>query len=240
MRIRFLCLLLLLATGCRSVVQHQDTAKPRTPDISKIHPAPGTSIVRFEQLDDDVYKGSKPKTEADYEFLQSLHVRYIVELRLFPLIHEGEKRTAQAHGMTLLFGTMNASPMEPSKQHVDQVLCLLRDKRYHPIYVHCDLGRDRAALISGLYYLYYRGATKEQAWEHMKHFGFKDTWGLSGLKNYFMTHSDPPLERYLPACRADAHCLPTRMPKPLTPTMPRANGIKGSCQGTALSRAVPE
>lgn len=207
MRIRAFFCLLALATGCRSVVQHQDPAKPRTPDISKLHPAPGTTIVRFEQLDENVYKGSKPKTEADYEFLESLHVKYIVELRLFPLIHEGEKQSAKAHGMTLLFGTMNASPMTPSKKHVDEVLCFLRDKRYQPIYVHCDLGRDRAALIAGLYFLYYRGASKEQAWEHMEHFGFKNTWGLHGLKNYFDTHSDPPLDRYIPSCPANAPSL---------------------------------
>jgi Tyrosine phosphatase family len=201
MRLRtIICFSALLASSCRSVVQHQSPVEPRTPDISKLHPAAGTSIVRFEQLDDGVYKGSKPKTEADYQFLQSLHIKYIVELRLFPLIHEGEKRAAKAHGMTLLFGTMNASPIEPSKAHVDQVLCLLRDQRYHPIYIHCDLGRDRAALISGLYYLYYRGVTKEQAWEHMKHFGFKDDWSLRGLKNYFDIHSDPPLDRYIPKC----------------------------------------
>jgi Tyrosine phosphatase family len=195
-----LCLFALLATSCRSVVQHPHALKPSTPDISKIHPAPGTSIVRFEQLDEGVYKGSKPKTEADYRFLESLHVKYIVELRLFPLIHEREKRAAKAHGMTLLFATMNASPIAPSKKHVDHVLCLLRDNRYHPIYIHCDLGRDRAALISGLYFLYYRGATKPQAWEHMKHFGFKDDWSLRGLRNYFNAHSDPPLERYIPSC----------------------------------------
>lgn len=201
MRIRaLLCFFVLLATGCRSVVQTQHPARPNNPDIAKLHPAPGTSIVRFEQLDDAIYKGSKPRTEADYEFLQSLHVKTIVELRLFPLIHEGEKHTAKAHGMTLIFGAMNASPIAPSEKHVNQVLCLLRDNRYQPVYVHCDLGRDRAALISGLYFLYYRGATKQQAWEHMKHFGFNDTWGLRGLKTYFDQHSDPPIDKYLPHC----------------------------------------
>ena len=195
-----LCCVALLANGCRSVAQHPNAPKPNTPEIANLHPRPGTTIVRFEQLDEGVYKGSKPKSEADYEFLESLHIKTIVILRLFPLIHEGEKNTAKAHGMTLLFGTMNASPMTPSEKHVNEVLCWLRDKRYHPIYVHCDLGRDRAALISGLYYRYYRGLTKEQAWEHMKKFGFKDTWGLSGLKHYFETHSDSPLDRYMPKC----------------------------------------
>src|ERR1700747_1838866 len=85
----FLCFSALLATGCRSIAQHSHALQPTTPDIAKIHPAPGTSIVRFEQLDEGVYKGSKPKTQADYQFLESLYVKYIVELRLFPLIHEG-------------------------------------------------------------------------------------------------------------------------------------------------------
>src|SRR3954453_11336428 len=40
------------------------------------HPAPGTSIVRFAQVDVGLYKGSKPKTDADYSFpeIQELEI----------------------------------------------------------------------------------------------------------------------------------------------------------------------
>jgi len=55
------------------------------------HPAPGTSIVRFTELDSDVYKGSKPKNDADYAFLQSKHVKYILNLRFLPLLSRPER-----------------------------------------------------------------------------------------------------------------------------------------------------
>ena len=193
-----LFLLVLVAVGCRSVAQ--SPVRTNAPDIRRLHPAAGTKIVRFQELDPGVYKGSKPKTDADYEFLQSKGVKYILQLRLFPGLNRWEKRKAKRYGMTLLAGTISASPKEPSKKHVDAVLCLLRDKRYHPIYMHCDLGRDRAMLIVGLYEMYYHGKSKEEAYREMKYYGFNDGWGLAGLKNYFEKYSQQPVSQYIPHC----------------------------------------
>lgn len=184
--------------GCRSVAQ--PAIRNNAPDMRKVHPAPGTHLVRFQELDEGIYKGSKPKTDADYEFLRSKGVKFIVQLRLFPWLNLGEKETAKKYGMTLLTGTMSASPLEPSKRHVDAILCFLRDKRYHPLYIHCDLGRDRAMLIVGLYEMYYLGKSKQDAYKEMKYYGFKDDWTLAGLKNYFEHHSQQPVTQYLPHC----------------------------------------
>jgi hypothetical protein len=198
MRLTLLLVLPLLAGGCRSVAQ--PSVRSDTPDVRRIHPAPGTSIVRFEELDEGVYKGSKPKTEADYEFLKSRQVKYVVELRLFPGLNSIEKKRVKEHGMILIPATINASPIEPEERHVNQVLCMLHDLRYRPIYIHCDLGRDRAMLIAGLYGMYYRGMSKDEAYRDMKHYGFKDNWSLRGLKSYFEKHSQPPIEQYVPHC----------------------------------------
>jgi rhodanese/phosphatase family protein len=191
-------LLVLVAVGCRSV--GQSPVRNNAPDIRRIHPAPGTHFVRFQQLDEGVYKGSKPKIDADYEFLQSKGVKYILELRFFPWLNAIEKHKAKKHGMILLSRTISASTNEPSKKHVDAILCLLRDKRYHPIYFHCDLGRDRAMLIVGLYEMYYQGKSKGEAYKEMKYYGFKDSWTLAGLKRYFEKHSQQPVNQYVPRC----------------------------------------
>jgi Tyrosine phosphatase family len=200
MRTRNVLLVLtaLAIIGCRSVAQ--SSVRANAPDIRRIHPAPGTHLVRFQELDEGIYKGSKPKTDADYEFLRSKGIKYIVELRLFPWLNAGEKRKVKKYSMTLLTGTINASPMTPSEKHINAVLCLLRDKRYHPIYFHCDLGRDRAMLIAGLYEMYYKGKSKEEAYKEMKYYGFKDDWTLNGLKNYFEKHSQQPVSQYIPQC----------------------------------------
>ena len=194
----FLLLISLGLIGCRSVAQ--SPVRTNAPDIRRIHPAPGTHLVRFQELDEGVYKGSKPKTDADYEFLQSKGIKHIVDLKFFPWLNKWEKHKAKKHGMILLTGTISASPMTPSEKHVNAVLCLLRDKRYHPIYVHCDLGRDRAMLIVGLYEMYYKGKSKEDAYKEMKYYGFNDGWGLAGLKNYFEKHSQQPVSNYVPYC----------------------------------------
>lgn len=148
------------------------------------HPAPGTSLVRFAQIDDGVYKGSEPKSDADYRFLQSLGIRYIVELKFFPLLPRFEKHKAERYGMTLIPVTINASPFAPSEKHVNRAICILKDKQFHPLYLHCDIGRDRTSLVATLYEMYFRGLPPKDAWARMKEFGYKDSWTIGGLKNY--------------------------------------------------------
>lgn len=162
------------------------------------HPAQGVSLCRFAVVDDGVYKGSKPKSDADFRFLQNHHTRYILQLNFLPWLSGAEKRTASKYGIEFLSVLMNASPLSPSEDHVNRVLCILRDKRLHPIYLHCDIGRDRTGLILGLYDVYYKGMSPQQAWENMKEFGFKDSWTLHGLKSYFERHTQGIIRP--PAC----------------------------------------
>lgn len=156
------------------------------------HPSPSTTLVRFDQLDSGVYKGSKPKTEADFEFLRSKNVKTILNLRFLPYLDGTEKHNAQAHGIVYLTGTMNASTFQPSHKHVDQILKVLHDPCNQPVYFHCDIGRDRTSLVSALYLLYFKGLPPEEGWQKMKQFGFKDSWTLMGLKHYLLDHETVP------------------------------------------------
>ena len=160
-------------------------------DTPPVHPAPGTSIKRFAEIDDGVYKGSKPKNEADFRFLQSKGIKYIVDLKFFPLLYRLEKNKAKRYGMAVIPATINASPIAPSEKHVNHVLCILADNRLRPIYFHCDVGRDRTSLIATLYEVHFRGLPPDDAWEAMERFGFKDGWSLRGLRAYLDQHSDP-------------------------------------------------
>ena len=158
-------------------------------DAAHLHPAPGTSIRRFAQLDDGVYKGSKPKTDADFRFLQSKNIKYIVDLKFFPVLYRIESSKAKRYGITVIPATINASPFAPSKKRVDHILCILGDKRLRPIYFHCDVGRDRTSLIATLYEVRFRGLPPKHAWDAMQHFGFKDGWTLRGLRTYLQHHA---------------------------------------------------
>ena len=162
------------------------------------HPEPGTSLARFAQLDEGVYKGSKPRNEADFAFLQSKHIRYILNLRFLPFLSGPEKRKAKRHGMVYISVFINASPFSPSEKHVNRVLQILHDPCYQPIYFHCDIGRDRTSLIATLYQIYFSELSPSNAWQQMKDFGFKDTWTLRGLKHYLESHPAAPPDLTLP------------------------------------------
>jgi hypothetical protein len=177
----FLCLIASCAVG-----QNDASAT----DAKHTHPAPGTSIVRFGKIDEGVYKGSKPRTEADFRFLRSKNVRTIVDLQFVPVLYRIEREKGEKYEMRVIPVTINASPVAPSPAHVRHALCLLADKRLRPIYFHCDIGRDRTSLIATLYEVYFRGLPPEKALQEMKHFGFKDDWTLRGLRNYLQKYAN--------------------------------------------------
>ena len=156
--------------------------------------ASGSKLKYFEAVDDGVYKGSKPKSDADYRFLQSLHVKYIVDLQFLPLLTRLEQRKAKKYGITLIPGIMNASPFSPSEKHVDKILTILRDERYHPVYFHCKVGRDRTSVIAALYKMYFLGMSQQEAmlYLHQSGYGFKYGWLRSGLIRYLEKHPNPP------------------------------------------------
>jgi protein tyrosine/serine phosphatase len=92
--------------------------------------------------------------------------------------------------MVLLTAPMNASPVPPSEEHVNQILSTLRDPSRRPVYLHCVLGRDRTSLIAGLYKVRFLGVSKDQAWREMRQAGFPSWWFVRGLEKYFDQHVD--------------------------------------------------
>jgi hypothetical protein len=160
------------------------------------HPAPRAKIVHFSKVDDGVYKGSKPKNDADFRYLQSKHIRYILNLNFLPVFSIEERRNARKYNIVYLRVPMNASPIPPSEEHVTKALRILGDERFHPIYFHCELGRDRTSLIAALYRMYFRGMSQQDAWKEMKADGYKDWWGIHGLKAYFEKHPKLTVRNY--------------------------------------------
>lgn len=166
---------------------------PNTPD-RVIQQTEGSKLKYFSSVDAGVYKGSRPKSDADYRFLQSLHVKYIVDLQFLPFMSLPEKRKAKKYGITLITGTMNASPISPSEKQVNKVLAMLVNEQYHPVYFHCKLGRDRTAIIAALYKMYFLGMPPQEAKQYLRQagYGFKYGWLRSGLTRYLKNHPTPP------------------------------------------------
>lgn len=80
-----------------------------THDLDREPAEAGSKLKYFGSVDEGVYKGSRPKSDADYRFLQSLHVKYIVDLQVLPFMTRSERRKAKQYGIILIPGIMNAS-----------------------------------------------------------------------------------------------------------------------------------
>ena len=156
------------------------------------HKQTKATLAHFAQVDDGLYKGSKPRTDADYRLLQSRHVKYILDLELIPLLQQSEQERAKRYGMEVMHARINASPVPPSEEHIASILAILRDRRYRPIYFHCALGRDRTALVAALYKMYFMGMSQRDAWRYMQEAGFKESWLRDGLKKYLLSHPAAP------------------------------------------------
>jgi protein tyrosine/serine phosphatase len=164
---------------------------------SALEPAEaGSGLRHFGVVDDGVYKGSRPRSDADYKFLQSLHVKYIVDLQVLPFMSALEQKKAKQYGITVIHGVMNASPISPSEKHVDAILAILRNERYQGVYFHCKFGRDRTSVIAALYKMYFLGMSQQEAKQylHDNGYGFKYGWLRSGLTRYLKNHPTPPAE----------------------------------------------
>jgi len=181
---------MLLVLGALSA-RSQDIAA--VDDAGRELKAAGSKLKHFASVDVGVYKGSRPKSDADYRFLQSLHVKYIVDLQAFPFMSFLERRKARKYGITVIPGIMNASPISPSEKHIDAILTILRDDRYHPVYFHCRFGRDRTSVIAALYKMYFLGMPPQEATQYLHESGyaFRFGWLRSGLTRYVKRHPTP-------------------------------------------------
>ena len=107
-------------------------------------------------------------------------------------MRDSEPKKAKGYGIVVLHNRINASPVAPSEKHIDAILAVLRDKRYHPIYFHCAYGRDRTSLIAALYKMYFLGMSQQDALRYMDESGYKNSWVRGGLKRYLKKHRAPP------------------------------------------------
>lgn len=154
--------------------------------------ATGPKPLVATEVSPGILVGRQPRDQADYDALRARGVRTILSLQALPWDVAWGRRHAQSSGFAFRSAPVIASPLKPSERRVEEALLTLRDPALRPIYLHCKLGRDRAAMIVGLYRVYYQGWTPEAAWDEMLRSGFKVRWSLRGLRTYFWSHSQKP------------------------------------------------
>jgi tyrosine-protein phosphatase SIW14 len=142
--------------------------------------------MQIAEVSPGIYRGPAPQTAADYCQLSSLGIRTVMDVRKFRQRRmDDECRCVRAHGMTYKRAEVSFRPQRDGS--AERALCTLADVRLRPIYIHCELGRDRSGLIIGLYRVRYEGWSLCSAYAEMKRFGFKSY--LRGLERYFWDYA---------------------------------------------------
>ncbi len=149
-------------------------------------------LQRFAEVSPGIFRGSKPTTHADFDFLKARGVRTILNLQTLPWDTWAERQHARQHEIEYRNIHIVGLPLAPGERRVKEALLTMTDPSLQPIFVHCRLGRDRTSMIVGLYRVYYQNWTPEAAWDEMLRVGFKVDWTLRGLKTYFWTHTQKP------------------------------------------------
>jgi hypothetical protein len=151
-----------------------------------------TGPLIVEEVDRGVYSGRMPTSSRDYEALKARGVRTILSLQAMPWDVWPVSRDAPQAGFTFVNVPLLAVPWHsPSERDIRRVLTMMADPARRPIFVHCRLGNDRAAMLAGLYRIYYLGASPQEVWTRLVADGFEE-WGLHGYKTYFWSHTEPP------------------------------------------------
>jgi protein tyrosine phosphatase (PTP) superfamily phosphohydrolase (DUF442 family) len=136
------------------------------------------------QVAPGLWRGHAPYQREDYADLRQLGVRTVVDLRgNQPFASFLERRRVEAMGLTYRKVPFGFHPLRDGSDAA--VLAAMRNAADYPMYVHCNIDRDRSSVAVATYRVRVQGWNPEAAQAEARSFG---------LKRYFLG-----LNRYLAA-----------------------------------------
>ncbi len=144
-------------------------------------------IDKFSRVADGIYRGDQPDNKDDFQYLKSIGIRTIINLRDDPKLVDWEYAMTASAGIDLRSFPIN-SIKGPSKRTMNAILKALSNPNLQPVFIHCKQGKDRTGLAIGLYRYHFEGWTQAKAWNEMLSFGFRPI--LIGLSSFYFSHTD--------------------------------------------------
>lgn len=136
------------------------------------------------EIEPGLWRGHAPYFRNDYDELRQLGVRTVLDLRgNQPLASFLERRRVEAMGLTYRKVPFGFRPLRDGSD--GRVLAAMQNAADYPMYVHCNIDRDRSSVAVAAYRVRVQGWSPEAAQAEAHSFG---------LKRYFLG-----LNRYLRA-----------------------------------------
>lgn len=105
-------------------------------------------IDNFHQVDANVYRGAQPTREG-FEYLASIGVKTVIDLREADDRSAAEERIVTANGMKYVNVPMTGLT-PPTEPEIQRILVMFENPA-GPVFVHCKRGADRTGAVIAAY-----------------------------------------------------------------------------------------
>lgn len=140
------------------------------------------SPVAFHLVSKGVFRGGRPSSEEEMDFLENKGIHSIINLQGSALfLIPGESRKAiqreseQASRRGIRYFHLPISTLkELNSDEVARLLEAVRimtDPHLQPVYVHCNIGADRTGVMVAAYRILGQNCSFEKAWSELKDYG---------------------------------------------------------------------
>ena len=153
---------LLVALAFVFALSPLSLAKSREDKFSTI------KIDNFGQLDEQFYRGARPKPEA-FKSLAALGIKTVIDLT--DNSREREQPAVEAAGMRYINIPIE-DKTNPSAAQINEFLKVANDPATGKFYVHCAGGRHRTGVMAAVYRFNHDHWNYDQAYAEMKQYDF--------------------------------------------------------------------
>jgi len=132
-------------------------------------------LKNFARVSDELYRGQQPDAEG-FRQLKKMGIKTVINLRAF------HSDRSMMKGLKLRYHNINFNTWHAEDEDVVDFLKIVTNKKYHPVFVHCQHGSDRTGTMVAIYRVAVQGWKMERAMEELPNFGFHAIW--VNLKTY--------------------------------------------------------
>lgn len=141
---------------------------------------PNIKISNFGQMDDNFYRGARPKPQ-DLKDLAALGIKTVIDLT--DNSRAREQPAVEAAGMRYV-NIPIVDKTYPSTEQVNAFLKVVNDPSTGKFYVHCAGGRHRTGIMGAVYRFNHDHWNYDQAYEEMLKYDFYTSNGHGKQKEF--------------------------------------------------------
>lgn len=145
---------------------------------------PNIKISNFGQMDEQFYRGARPK-KKDLPALKALGVQTVIDLTENP---KDEQMAVEAAGMRYV-NIPIVDKGYPTQVNVAEFLRVIDDKETGVFYVHCAGGRHRTGDMGAIYRLTKSGWDFDKVYQEMKNYDFYTSNGHGKQKDFVVDYA---------------------------------------------------